>query len=179
MIEGKNIILRLFRESDLEEYYQMTSRLSIIGEYWGLKLATMVQLKQEFAKDGFWGESYGRILITDKDDKLLGNINYFRGIPYVDGYELGFRIFDPEDRGKGIMSEAVKLFVDYLFALKPINRLQICFLPENMGSKKIAEKCGFTYDGTMRGCAYEGGKYHDIEMYSLLRNEHKPTNSLY
>lgn len=171
MIEGKRVSLRLFREADLEEYYEMTSRLSIIGEYWGLKLTTMVQLKEQYARDGFWNDSYGRILITDKQDKLVGNINYFRGAPYIDGYELGYRIFHPEDRGSGYMTEALNLFIDYLFALKPINRLQICFVPENIGSKKVAEKCGFKFEGTLRQCTYEGGKYLDIDMFSLLRNE--------
>ena len=179
MIEGKNINLRLFRESDLEEYYEMTSRLSIIGEYWGLKLTPMVKLKEDFARDGFWNESYGRILITDKDDRPIGNINYFKAAPYTDGYELGYRIFDPEERGKGVMTEALKLFIDYMFALRPINRLQICFVPENIGSKKVAEKCGFKFEGTMRGCTYEAGKYLDIELFSLLRAEHKPSNRLY
>ena len=171
MIEGKKINLRQFRRSDLTEYYELTSRLSTIGEFWPIGLMTEVALQKQYDEDGFWGKEFGRMLITDKNDKMLGCINYFHGSPYCDGYELGYRIFRPEDRGKGFMSEAVNLFVSYFFNLKTINRIQICTDPDNLGSKKLAEKCGFTYEGRLRGQYYFKGQYRDTDIYSLLRKE--------
>jgi len=42
---------------------------------------------------------------------------------------------------------------------------------ENIGSRKVAEKCGFKYEGLKRQAAYTKGKYEDIELLSLLREE--------
>jgi len=169
MIEGKNVILRTFKESDLDEYLEYTSRLSIIGEYWPIGLMSEKQLKKQYEENGFWGADNGRMLITDKNDNKLGNINYFRGMPYCDGYEVGYRIFRPEDRGKGIMTEALSLFVSYFFLSKKINRIQLGTDPGNIPSRKLAEKCGFKHEGTLRGSYFFKGKYNDIEMYAILR----------
>jgi len=171
MIEGKNINLRTFKESDLAEYLEHTSRLSIIGEHWPIGLMTEKQLRKQYEENGFWGPDGGRMLITDKSDKMLGNINYFRGIPYCDGYEVGYRIFRPKDRGKGLMTEALSLFVSYFFNLKTINRIQLGTDPENIASRKIAEKCGFKHEGTLRGSYYFKGEYKDTELYSILRKD--------
>ncbi len=173
MIENEKTVLRLFKETDLDEYYGHISRLSQIGEFWPIRLPTMADLAKQFAADGFWNENVGRMLITDKQDRLIGNINYFRGLAYADGYELGYRVFRPEDRGKGIISIALPLFISYFFDLRPINRLQLCTDVGNLPSKRVAEKLGFTHEGVLRGCVFHRGKFVDIDIYSLLRHEWK------
>lgn len=174
MLEGEKIRLRLFKESDLEEYFQHISRPSQIGEFWPIRIPTLNDLSKQFGNNGFWGEDYGRMLITDKQDRMLGNINYFRGLAaYGDGYELGYRVYRPEDRGKGIISEALPLFISYFFDLRPINRLQICTDVGNIPSKRIAEKLGFRHEGVLRQCLFHRGKFVDIDVYSLLRHEWK------
>jgi RimJ/RimL family protein N-acetyltransferase len=175
MLIGKKINLRLFKESDLAEYFEHISKPSIIGEFWPMKIPSITDLVKQFANNGFWGDDYGRILITDKQDRMLGNINYFRGLPYpcANGYELGYRVYRPEDRGKGIISEALPLFISYFFDLYPINRLQLCTDVDNIPSKKIAEKLGFKHEGILRQSMFHRGKYVDVDIYSLLRDEWK------
>jgi [ribosomal protein S5]-alanine N-acetyltransferase len=173
MLEGEKYNLRLFRESDLAEYHDHVSRISAIGEYWPIRLFAKSDLAKQFAADGFWSEDSGGVLITDKQDRLIGNINYFRGLLYTDGYELGYRVFRPEDRGKGIISATLPLFISYLFDLRPINRLQLTTDVDNLPSKRIAEKLGFKHEGVLRQCWFHRGKFVDIDIYSLLRHEWK------
>jgi len=71
------------------------------------------------------------------------------------------------------MSEAVTLFCDYIFEWKNVNRIQLQIEPENIASKRTAEKAGFTLEGTMRICLFEASRYRDMEMYSKLRSEHE------
>jgi RimJ/RimL family protein N-acetyltransferase len=172
MIEGERINLRTYKEKDLEEYLEHVSKLNKIGEFWPTRLQTETQLHDQYAKTGFWGDEWGSMLITDKQDKMLGQLNYFPGgLVTTTGYELGYRIFRPRDRKKGYVSEALPLIISYLFDLKPINRLQVCCDVGNIGSKKIAEKTGFKFEGIMRGSYYLHSKFCDIEIYSLLRSE--------
>ncbi|MBN1948433.1 MAG: GNAT family N-acetyltransferase [Candidatus Cloacimonetes bacterium] len=173
MIEGSNVNLRLFRESDLEEYYSYVSKLSEIGEYWPRRLNSFSSMQKQFQENGFWSEVWGKMLITDKEDRMLGNINYFKGIPYVDGYEIGYRIFRPEGRGRGYTTEAVNLFVDYFFSIYPIQRLQAGINPANTGSRRVLEKCGFQKEGRLRKAYFHRGEYFDVELYSLIRGELK------
>lgn len=171
MLEGKRINLRLFKEKDVPKFVELTSNIIENGEYWFGEPPSEVKLKKKFSENGFWERDWGRMLIEDKQGKIIGNLNFFESIPYSEGYEIGYRIYRPEDRGKGYMTEALRLFIAYLFALKKIERIQVCAFEENVASWKVAEKCDFTYEGTLRRAVYQKGKYHDLRVYSILREE--------
>jgi ribosomal-protein-alanine N-acetyltransferase len=64
---------------------------------------------------------------------------------------------------------------EYLFAVKRINRLQLNIHPDNAASRRVAEKAGYTSEGLMRGAWFHGGKYHDLEIWSVLRDEFRVT----
>jgi len=110
-------------------------------------------------------------MITTKEGKKIGLIHFFKSIPYTVGFEIGYMIFKNEDRGKGYMSEACKLFIDFLFLSKHIPRLQLCFFEGNEPSIKIGRKMGFTYEGTLRHAVFHRGKFLDVMVFSLLRKE--------
>jgi RimJ/RimL family protein N-acetyltransferase len=93
-------------------------------------------------------------------------------MPYLDSLEIGYLIFDEKNRGKGIATEALTLFVDYLFAAKKVNRLEIRTHPDNKASERVALKCGFKFEGTMRGAIFRKGSYVDMNQYALTRQDH-------
>jgi [ribosomal protein S5]-alanine N-acetyltransferase len=76
------------------------------------------------------------------------------------------------------MPEAVDLLVRYLFSRLKNNRIRLIIHPENLASCRVAEKCGFTYEGTARGAWYYRGTNHDVEVYAILRDEVKPGNRI-
>jgi hypothetical protein len=80
-------------------------------------------------------------------------------------------IFRPEERGKGIMREAVGLFVGYLFSAKQIERIQALGHPENVGSRRVLERCGFSFEGILRRAHFDRGSYTDLALHSILRWE--------
>ena len=51
------------------------------------------------------------------------------------------------------------------------NKVQICVRPSNLPSKKVIDKCGFTYEGTLREYFFRNGKYEDRMYHSILRKE--------
>jgi RimJ/RimL family protein N-acetyltransferase len=172
MIVGKNVILRMFRQSDLDELIPLMSDLSQKGEYLNVNLVNEVMYKKRFQETGFWTDDFATLLITDKSGKPIGDISCFKGVHYMPGYEIGYNIFRREDRGKGYMTEALKLFAAYLFDLKSsTHRLEVHADMNNMGSRRVAEKAGFTFEGTKRDAVFARGKYHDLAIYSLLRRE--------
>jgi RimJ/RimL family protein N-acetyltransferase len=171
MIEGKNIKLRTITEFDLAEIFTLSSKLWEKGEYWSVILPSDVLLQRRFTESGFWDDRFGKMLITDKSNKFLGDIFYFQNADYRSGYEIGYQLYQQEHRGKGIMPEALTLFSAYLFSLKPIPRLQITCIKGNIPSRRVAEKCGFQYEGTLRQATFNRGEYYDLELFSLLREE--------
>jgi RimJ/RimL family protein N-acetyltransferase len=58
-----------------------------------------------------------------------------------------------------------------LFTIKKINRLELKIMPANTPSKRVAEKCGYKFEGVARGAMFHRGIYQDLEVYSILRQE--------
>lgn len=171
MIKGNMINLRMIRQSDLDEIISAKNDLLEKGEYWPLSLHNEVDYRRRYSETGFWNESYGALLITNKNDRILGEITYFKGLWYMPGYEIGYQIFRRDDRGKGYTAEALRLFCAYLFEATKINRLEIEVDEGNIASRRVAEKCGFKFEGLKRQASFTNGKYADIELLSLLREE--------
>ena len=47
-------------------------------------------------------------------------------------------------------------------------------VPGNTASRRIAEKCGFTYEGLVRGAFFNNGRNHDVALFGLLRDDPRP-----
>lgn len=171
MIQGKRINLRMIKESDLDELIAFDHDLEHRGEFLSVHLRNAVQYKKQYHETGFWNDDSGVLLITDKEGNIVGSIGYFKGVHYMPGYEIGYSIYRKENRGKGYTSEALKLFSAYLFEIKPINRLEVHAAKENLPSCKVAEKCGFQYEGLKRQAVLNRGRYMDLNIYSMLKEE--------
>jgi ribosomal-protein-serine acetyltransferase len=84
--------------------------------------------------------------------------------------ELGYWIAQNEE-GKGTISKACKLLIDYAFAELDLNRIEIRCSVENTRSAAIPERLGFTLEGVLRQSHMRNGRLHDFSIYGLLRSE--------
>jgi ribosomal-protein-alanine N-acetyltransferase len=178
MIAGKKVVLRTVRPEEVDYVHSLISDINRKGPFWHLTIQPLNIFRQEYAKSGFWGMDEGRMLVMSHDGDYLGEILYFKGLDYQSGYEVGYELFDVKFRGHGYMTEALSLFCSYMFAVRPINRIQVNIMSDNIPSIRVVEKCGFTYEGTMRSATFHNGRYHDLRLYSLLKEECAPFDML-
>lgn len=171
MIHSRTIQLRTVREADLDHLYVLITDIANRGDYVPLHIRSETTFKRQFHETGFWNDDDGRMLIVIPEDEIVGSIWFFKSVPYFDGLEIGYTLFDPQRRGQGIMTEALSLLTDYLFQSRNIHRVQLIIADGNVASEKVAQKCGFTYEGTARQAMYQRGRHLDMKMYSLLRDE--------
>lgn len=172
MLYGEKLRLRTVRESDLDQLFALQSDLSNRGDYYPLDLPSEIMLRKEFQETGFWKSDSGTLLLCDNDDHVLGMLSFEQPKVYHNNaLEIGYILYDVASRGQGIMTEAVSLLVTYLFASKNVNRIEICADPGNTASRRVAEKCGFTFEGVTRSCIRFRGQDRDVVVYSLLRHE--------
>ena len=54
---------------------------------------------------------------------------------------------------KGLMPEAAKAVIDFLFSEVGVNRVGISHAVKNPASGRVAQKCGHTFEGTKRTVA--------------------------
>ena len=72
--------------------------------------------------------------------------------------------------GKGVATTAVQLLRNWGFAHTELVRLEVLIAVSNTASRRVAEKSGAEYEGTMRGRLRVHGTRHDAAMYSFLRS---------
>ena len=54
-----------------------------------------------------------------------------------------------------------------------LHKVQICTKTINVPSRRVIEKCGFTFEGTLRDYFYFNGQYIGRHYFSILRDEYE------
>lgn len=73
--------------------------------------------------------------------------------------------------GQGIASEAFEAVIRYGFETLQLQRIEALIEPPNTSSQKLAEKHGFIREGLLRNYEFTCGKFDDLYMYSLLKQD--------
>jgi ribosomal-protein-serine acetyltransferase len=98
---------------------------------------------------------------------------------------IGLHVQDADDRiarigywlderatGRGLVTSAVRELVAFAFDSLGIHRIEIRCAPENLKSRAIPERLGFTNEGTQRDVLrMADGRFQSLIMYSLLSSE--------
>lgn len=174
MLHGERIALRPVREADLDAMYAAHVDIRNRGAFFPLGVVSEPAFRRQFAETGFWQKEEGTLLIVAPDEEIAGHIEFFRPVSYWDAFELSYQLYDDRFAGRGWVTEAVQLMIDHLFATKRQHRIHLVIVPENAASQRIAEKCGFELEGTVRGAFFNDGRNQDVLLYSLLRSDPRP-----
>ena len=167
-LRGELISLRLVRSGDIDGLFELLNDLSTRGAL-GHFLKSETGIRRRFEEDGYWSDNSGMLLMIDTAADIVGWIAFTPVVFYFHGYEISYQVFGEQYSGKGYATEALALLTDYLFSTKLMNRLQLSIRPDNLASRRVAEKCGYTKEGVMRSIAFSHGRFHDMELWSITR----------
>ncbi len=105
-------------------------------------------------------------------EKIAGSVGFVKFNKDHHSGELGYWL-NQDLQGRGIMTKSVKRIIDYAFRTKAINRIEIKVASGNHKSISIAERLGFFHEGTLRQAIFLYKQYHDVELFSLLKEDWK------
>ncbi len=171
MLRGASITLRPVRDADVEALYAFHVDITNRGEFYPRDIQSQPAFSKQFHDTGFWGKDHGLLVITNGADEIIGQIEFFSTVAYLSEYELAYILYKPEHRGQGATTEAVNLLVRYLFETRNTNRIRLVIHPDNVASRRLAERCNFRHEGTARGAWYSNGRHNDVEVYAILHSE--------
>ena len=174
MLRGTLIDLRPVAESDLALLETWEADPNYDGEYNTFGLRPAGQARRSFAEHRFLADDHGKLLAATRAGEVVGDVSY-RLVKHGGGianrvYEIGITIA-PDHRGRGYGGETQRLLAAYLFATYPIARVQATTDITNVAEQRALERAGFTREGVLRQAQFRAGTWHDIVMYSKLRDE--------
>ena len=109
--------------------------------------------------------------ITLKDqEKVIGSCGFLNLTSRHYRSEIGIEL-SKEYWGKGIASEAFEAVIKYGFEQMDLQRIEALIEPRNVPSQKLTEKQGFVREGLLRNYEFTCGKFDDLYMYSLLKQD--------
>ena len=147
-IETERLILRPFKQLDLDDFYEYAS-VEGVGEMAGWKHHENKEKSQSIL-DLFINEDKTFAIVLKENNKVIGSLGVEEyGMEQAlseffdyQGREIGY-VLSKDYWGKGLMPEAVKAVIDYLFNVQRLDFLTCGYYEFNNQSKKVQEKCGF------------------------------------
>ncbi|HMS63844.1 MAG TPA: GNAT family protein [Ignavibacteria bacterium] len=108
-----------------------------------------------------------------KNDLHIGNAS-FQNINYINrSAEMAIILGNKNYWNKGISTEILELFIEYGFMTLNLNRISTGTPVTNSGGIKICEKNGMKKEGLLRKVMFKEGKYTDVVIFSILKEEYK------
>lgn len=166
-LETKRTILRNFENKDLQDLNDYCSQDGV-GEMAGWKHHSDLLTSKEALYRNIRNKNI--FAIENKEDgKVIGHIsiNDDSENGREDTKELGF-VLNRNYQNKGIMTEVVYKILDYLFS-NNIEYVYACCFQNNIPSKKLIEKCGFTLE--QEGVFYSESLNENFKSFEYVYNK--------
>ena len=172
-LETERMILRPWREADAEDLYEY-AKDERIGPVAGWPVHTSVENSREIIRDVLSAPETYAVCLKD-NDRAVGCVGLMVGkqsnigLPDTEA-EIGYWIGVPY-WGQGLIPEAVREIIHHAFEDLQLRTLWCGYFEGNEQSRRVQEKCGFTYHHTNKDA--EWAKMGDIrtEHISWLTRE--------
>ena len=179
IIKGTKVNLSVIGKEDLAELYQLR-----YGEddpewkkwdapYYEHRRPEYVSFEERELQELETDEAYGvhSQLIISVGDEIIGTILYYWEHEPTRWLEIGIAIYSPKHWNGGYGTEALRLYIDYLFQELEIGRVGLTTWSGNERMVAAAEKAGMSLEGRMRKCRYYNGHYYDSIRMGMIREE--------
>ncbi|KAA0550417.1 GNAT family N-acetyltransferase [Bacillus sp. BGMRC 2118] len=110
------------------------------------------------------------------EEQLIGTVSSYWEFEPSRWLEAGIVIYVPDYWNGGFGTDALKLWVNFLFEQHDIARIGITTWSGNERMMRAAEKIGMQLEGRMRKCRYYNGTYYDSIRMGVLREEWNQLN---
>ena len=175
LIETERLLLRRFAYTDADAMLQYWIADESIQSLYSEPVYTTKKAVKELL-DKYIGsyeknDYYRWAIILKETGECIGQIAYFLVDSKNHFAEIEYCI-GSAFQCKGFATEATQTVIAYGFEQMNLHKVQICTKTINLPSKRVIEKCGFTYEGTLRDYFYMNGEYVGRMYYSILENEY-------
>lgn len=184
ILSGNRITLRTPIESDIPVLYEQiygdayTEWKKFDAPYFPMEHATLEQYRENMERRIYYVDIPSQMVI-EYDGKIIGIVSFYWEHKGTRWLEMGIVIYSPEYWSGRLGTEALTLWIDYLFGQLEIARVGLTTWSGNPRMMRCAEKLGMQLEGRMRKCRYYDGVYYDSIRMGILREEweeHKKLN---
>ena len=180
LLETDRLILRRFVQEDSEAMYHNWASDDEVTKFLTWPTHSDVDVTREVLSIWIAGykkaDFYNWAIELKKIGEVIGNISVVCVKENIACAELGYCI-GTKWWGLGIMPEAGKEVVRYLFEEVEFQRIAATHDKNNSKSGRVMQKIGMTYEGLLRKAGFCNQGVIDEVWYSILKDEYQNQNS--
>lgn len=179
ILETERLILRGWKETDLEDFYDYAS-VEGVGESAGWPHHTDKEISKTILNQ-FINDDDVYALVLKENNKVIGSLglhNCTMDKEYKANKqrEIGY-VLSKDYWGNGLVAEAVKKVMEYAFEEMNVDVLWCGYFSFNKQSRRVVEKCGFKFYGESTCNAQALNKTFELKKYIFTREDYQ-TNLL-
>lgn len=171
-METPRLLLRHWNPLDLEDFLSFAADPEVMLASGATPAVTPAQGETAFRR-ALWDSGCYAIVLKETG-RAIGKIKFQKDIRrfQVNALSIGYELAKPY-WGNGYMPEALRAMIQCAFERKNLDVLAIGHFAGNDRSRRVIEKCGFQYEGTIRRAFQRGdGQIFDDVCYSILKEEY-------
>ncbi len=168
-----NYILRKPEPKDIEALYVQKNNAEVVSLLGGFNngytrqdLANWVDFHRGCKDEILW------IIAEKQTDACVGHVGLYKIDHRVRCADFAIMIGDKSAWGEGLGTDCTKFALDYGFNELNLNRITLTVLQTNPRAISLYRKIGFKDEGVLRQAMYKGGRYIDLILMGILRNEY-------
>lgn len=171
-LETTRLILRQWQADDLDDFYAYAKNPHI-GPSAGWQ-PHRNKAESQAILNSFMKQKEAWAIVYRPNNKVIGSLGLHQDSKRMDIHAkmIGY-VLAQDYWGQGIMVEAVQRVIKYCFEDLMLDVVSAYHYPFNLQSKRVLQKCGFVYEGTLRKAhqIFNGAVYDDV-CYSILKQEY-------
>lgn len=173
MLIGERVRLRAAERDDLPTFVRWFNDPEVLH-------FLMMHDRMSLAKEERWFENllsesdiFFFVVEALEDRKVtpIGTLGLHRVDWKNSNTEFGISIGEKAYWGQGYGTEATRLVLRYAFHELNLKRVYMDVYDFNTRAIRSYEKAGFTHEGTKRQALFRDGRYHDVHVMGMLREE--------
>lgn len=171
----ERLIIREYRRSDLEDFLRVIRQPEIYATTYGIP-------RDYSRRRGKWwlrtvkmntrlGSAFEFGVFLKDGEKYIGNVGLINISGAHNHADISYYI-DRDYMNMGYATEASRAMLRYGFGELGYHKISGVCMSCNPASRRVMEKLGMRFEGTLRDDMYKDGKYVGIDRLSLLRDEY-------
>ena len=165
--------MRALEPEDLDFLYE-TENNSDIWELSNIqtpfsKFALKHYIERSLSDDIYALRELRLVICKTEDHSKIGLIDLFDFDPKNKRAGVGILISDPQNRGSGYGSEALKTLIDYVFEVLQLHQVFCNILSDNQTSIALFVKYDFKEVGVKKDWVFDGENYKDEVLFQLIK----------
>jgi RimJ/RimL family protein N-acetyltransferase len=173
-MDSLNVSLRPLRQDDFWLLERQAVDPEAAGQFNWSGYKDIAGARRQFEQNGLIGAEEG-LLVVLSDGEVAGKVAWGRntyGTPQWWCWTIGIGLL-PEFRFRGIGTKAQCLLVSYLFDTTTVQRIEAFTDVDNEPEQRALKKVGFSQEGMVRAVQFRSGRWCDLYVFGLLRQEFK------